>query len=144
VLGRGRIVTVVDDEIDECPHEGPGVRLAPFFDSLTSRYRAELLPADGDPIPIASIDFTVGMIPDEGGVCGNGELEPPEQCDDGNLDAGDGCDAFCAAEYAPVCGDGVVDFGESCDDGNTMCMDGCDERCRIEPPGEPGSSDDEE
>lgn len=28
-------------------------------------------------------------------VCGNGVLEDPEQCDDGNTDPGDGCDADC-------------------------------------------------
>lgn len=27
--------------------------------------------------------------------CGNGVVEDPEQCDDGNLDPGDGCDADC-------------------------------------------------
>jgi cysteine-rich repeat protein len=31
-------------------------------------------------------------------VCGNGLLEYTEECDDGNLEAGDGCDAFCAIE----------------------------------------------
>lgn len=37
-------------------------------------------------------------------ICGNGVLEPPEQCDDGNTDAGDGCDAACDVEPS-VCGD---------------------------------------
>jgi cysteine-rich repeat protein len=31
-------------------------------------------------------------------VCGNGAVESGEQCDDGNLVAGDGCDATCMAE----------------------------------------------
>jgi len=31
-------------------------------------------------------------------VCGNGALEPGEECDDGNLDGSDGCDAVCLAE----------------------------------------------
>lgn len=30
--------------------------------------------------------------------CGNGKLEPGEECDDGNLDAGDGCSASCTWE----------------------------------------------
>ena len=136
-VGNAGLSLVVDDALDACPHarRPGGVGLAPFADSL-GRYRAQLVDAHGG---VTEIELAVGMIPDEGGVCGNGERETPEQCDDGNLDAGDGCDAFCAVEYAPVCGDGVVDHGESCDDGNTMCMDGCDERCRIEPP-----ADDEE
>lgn len=31
-------------------------------------------------------------------VCGNGKAEYPEQCDDGNTVAGDGCDATCGME----------------------------------------------
>ena len=30
--------------------------------------------------------------------CGNGILEPPEECDDGNTVSGDGCSAFCRLE----------------------------------------------
>ena len=33
-------------------------------------------------------------------VCGDGELVWPEECDDGNLEAGDGCDAGCFLEEA--------------------------------------------
>ena len=32
------------------------------------------------------------------GVCGNGILEPGEECDDGNLITGDGCDSSCQIE----------------------------------------------
>lgn len=42
-------------------------------------------------------DFTVN--PD---ICGNGTLDPGEQCDDGNLVGGDGCDATCQNEPAPT------------------------------------------
>jgi len=31
--------------------------------------------------------------------CGNGVVEPPEQCDDGNNDDGDGCAADCTMEH---------------------------------------------
>jgi cysteine-rich repeat protein len=30
--------------------------------------------------------------------CGNGILEPPEECDDGNTTSGDGCSSFCTIE----------------------------------------------
>ncbi|MFC1591315.1 hypothetical protein ACFL43_02200 [Thermodesulfobacteriota bacterium] len=33
-------------------------------------------------------------------VCGNGELEYPEQCDDNDTASGDGCDEFCESESA--------------------------------------------
>jgi large repetitive protein len=39
-----------------------------------------------------------------GGVCGNGAIEPGEQCDDGNVKDGDGCSAACAKETAPPSG----------------------------------------
>ena len=31
-------------------------------------------------------------------LCGNGIVEPPEQCDDGNTANGDGCSSFCTLE----------------------------------------------
>ena len=33
-----------------------------------------------------------------GGICGNGVVEPGEECDDGNTTGGDGCNAQCFAE----------------------------------------------
>src|SRR5262249_35967116 len=35
--------------------------------------------------------------PDEG-VCGDGSVDPGEQCDDGNTISGDGCSATCQTE----------------------------------------------
>ena len=64
------------------------------------------------------------------GTCGNGIVEPSEQCDDGNTVSGDGCSATCRLE---ACGNGVVDFGETCDDGNTVSGDGCSSTCQREP-----------
>jgi cysteine-rich repeat protein len=61
--------------------------------------------------------------------CGNGILEAPEECDDGNIANGDGCSQLCKKE---VCGDGLVGKGEQCDDGNTAGGDGCSSTCQIE------------
>ena len=68
------------------------------------------------------------------GVCGDGVVDSDrgEECDDGNVLDGDGCDSMCLIEGAGVCGDGVVDPGEECDDGNTTDGDGCDSACLIE------------
>ena len=65
-------------------------------------------------------------------VCGNGELEAAEECDDGNTTSGDGCDMNCRNETEAVCGDGMLDRGEACDDGNTADGDGCSSTCRRE------------
>lgn len=62
--------------------------------------------------------------------CGNGDLDPGEECDDGNNTAGDGCDATCHNE--PVCGNGTVEFGEACDEGvnnSDVLPDACRTDC---------------
>ncbi len=96
---------------------------------------------------------------ESGAECGNGIVEPGEQCDppngttcdancqriptcgDGFVDAGEECDppngTTCDAncQRIPVCGDGFIDGSEECDDGNTTPGDGCDENCQLEPNG---------
>jgi fibro-slime domain-containing protein len=78
--------------------------------------------------------------------CGDGVIQPGEQCDDGNTASGDGCSASCQIETGFVCptpgqlctstikcGDGKLDGSEQCDDGNTTSGDGCSATCQIEP-----------
>src|SRR4029450_11068482 len=59
-------------------------------------------------------------------VCGNGAVEAPELCDDGNLVDGDGCDSNCTPTG---CGNGIVTLGEQGDDGNTISGDCCSATC---------------
>ena len=77
-------------------------------------------------------------------VCGNGTLNPGEECDDGNPNSGDGCSSRCVVEAGYVCpsagspcvsscGNGNLEAGEACDDGNSSAGDGCSESCQIEP-----------
>ncbi len=67
--------------------------------------------------------------------------DPPilEDCDDGNLDSGDGCDANCTIT---ACGNGITVSNynppgsnelitEACDDGNDTNGDGCDNNCQF-------------
>ena len=49
-------------------------------------------------------------------VCGNGELEYGEVCDDGNTDDGDYCSANCK-RITGRCGDGDTQSNETCDEG---------------------------
>lgn len=81
------------------------------------------------------------------GVCGDGEIDEGEACDDGNVAGGDGCAADCSAveaDYAcPVpgmacvrvvtCGNARIEGHETCDDRNTVAGDGCDADCHLEP-----------
>lgn len=61
--------------------------------------------------------------------CGNGVLEPGEECDDSNLYNNDGCSATCKIER---CGDGIINGNEECDDGNVVSGDGCSSSCLLE------------
>jgi cysteine-rich repeat protein len=83
------------------------------------------------------IDLTV--IP----VCGDGDVRPPESCDDDGAEDGDGCDAFCELEpgwictgepsdCVEICADGLVVGNEECDDGDATPGDGCDALCILE------------
>ena len=59
-------------------------------------------------------------------LCGNGTVDPGEQCDPPN---GTTCDTEC---QNIVCGDGVRSGNEQCDDGNLVNLDGCDSHCKLE------------
>jgi cysteine-rich repeat protein len=62
-------------------------------------------------------------------VCGDLDVGPGEECDDGNMMGGDGCTAACKLE---ACGNSVVDPGEQCDDGkNGNQDDGCTDTCKL-------------
>lgn len=65
-------------------------------------------------------------------ICGDGRLDPGEECDDGNTLSGDGCDASCRMELgSPSCGNGIVEADEECDDANEFEGDGCEPDCRF-------------
>jgi fibro-slime domain-containing protein len=86
-------------------------------------------------------------------LCGNGRLDPGEQCDDGipaaeKIDGGidDGCNPLCQIESGWVCptpgmpcqnegtcGNGILIGDKQCDDGNTTSGDGCSSSCKLEP-----------
>ena len=75
-----------------------------------------------------------------GGTCGNGILESIEQCDDGNLINGDGCDSLCRLEQTQ-CGDGIIDIGEQCGEPGLSCLPGevCSQcGCQPAPTGQCG------
>ena len=83
-------------------------------------------------------------------LCGNGFLDPNEQCDDGNKTAGDGCTGLCQIEChwscgscgtpgpcvtVPICSDHKLSDAEACDDGNLVGGDGCSGNCKAIEPG---------
>ena len=67
----------------------------------------------------------------KGNACGDGDKTAGEECDDGNLVNGDGCNSFCKVETIE-CGNGLEELGEDCDDGNLIDGDGCSANCVSE------------
>lgn len=75
-------------------------------------------------------------------LCGNGAIEPGEDCDDNNVGSGDGCaglgaDKPCTNEGSSAtrrtfCGNNRLERGEDCDDGNAVSNDGCSAICLNE------------
>ncbi|HVG59379.1 MAG TPA: DUF4215 domain-containing protein [Hyalangium sp.] len=64
-------------------------------------------------------------------TCGDGVVQPPEQCDNGTNTGGYGqCAPGCI--LGPRCGDGVIQTanGEACDDANTNDNDACSNSCQ--------------
>lgn len=103
---------------------------------------------DPDPAPVVppatgcevDVDCAEGKICQNGAcvdapstqcICGNGQLDEGEECDDGNSASEDGCSSSCKKE-APRCGNGIREAGEGCDDGDLDDGDGCSSSCQIE------------
>ena len=65
----------------------------------------------GDPCQVDILN------PGPSAICGNGIVEPGEECDDGNLMNGDGCDQSCVAEIGACClpgGGCILDNAGNC------------------------------
>jgi cysteine-rich repeat protein len=70
--------------------------------------------------------FSIDVPPLGSPACGNGMVDPGEQCDLGDLVDCDGCDSNCTTS---ACGNGIVCAPETCDDGNLVSGDGCEANC---------------
>jgi cysteine-rich repeat protein len=65
-------------------------------------------------------------------LCGNGQQDRGEECDDGNQNDNDMCTNQCKAAR---CTDGIVNYVlEQCDDGNEYANDYCDNQCHNHVP----------
>ena len=66
---------------------------------------------------------------DTAGVCGDGQVDPGEECDLGPDNSAEGqCTPDC---LIAACGDGYVYTGEDCDDGNSVQTDDCLNDCTL-------------
>jgi cysteine-rich repeat protein len=134
------------------------LRFAFLITALTAAGCASDSPADNDAGADAGIDPNIDINTDVGGrdlggidagtdsgpdsgpdtrpdvpipaECGDGVLDPGEQCDDGVDNSNANSDACRENCQEAACGDSVVDSGEECDDGNLEADDLCDLTCR--------------
>lgn len=82
------------------------------------------------------LDLTLNELPPQENVCGNGDIDAGEECDDNNINNSDGCSSICEVEYGyscveqpsvcsvpvnPSCGDGDCNNGESCSSCSRDC-----------------------
>jgi cysteine-rich repeat protein len=102
--------------------------------------RITVTPAQGEVLQVGLALEPLGVR----GFCGDGNLDPGEECDDGNREDRDGCTNGCQCAR---CGDGILHLFatvppngsctaepvEQCDDGNTVDGDGCSATCTREP-----------
>jgi cysteine-rich repeat protein len=56
-------------------------------------------------------------------ACGDGRLDPGEDCDDGNLVNGDGCSSSCKKEDGFVCSIVTTQDSTTCQSGSGQCLD---------------------
>ncbi len=103
------------------------------FVTAGANVTASLLPLDPDFLLSSSFDATKKNVTLSCKklrvyVCGNGQIEGTEQCDDGNTVGDDACTNSC---WINTCGDGIVQGGEQCDDGNRITSDACSNSCRA-------------
>ncbi len=120
-----------DDELDT---NGDGIGDGLFVTDFNASSTTAGRPIGDDGSIYLDVDITEGGVSTEAMIrlqavcCGNGFTDPGEQCDDGNVQSGDGCSALCVDEDNP-CGNGMPDPGEQCDDGNLDNTDACLDTC---------------
>lgn len=81
----------------------------------------------------AGENVTCTFVNTKASYCGNGAINPEEECDDGNTVDTDACSNSCKL---PVCGDGILAGSEQCDLGSLLNKDvwlygqtGCSASC---------------
>lgn len=131
----------------------PSEETSSGVDGADAAFSGEIVfpPQAGDageaPLPCSEDAGNCYVDYDAGPACGDGVVNPGEECDDGNSLAGDGCNGACNVEpffdcgdagtdcvFTLVCGDGQLDPGEICDDKNQTDDDGCSADCTLQDP----------
>ena len=118
----------------------------PVINGSGGNYQVSVNPDTDFPLG-SQVNVTVIKVCDNDGNCLNNQTQsfriiPPSSCGDGNVDPGEECDDgvnnanmnSCTSSCTTAkCGDGYIWWGqEECDDGNTKSDDGCSSECKLE------------
>jgi cysteine-rich repeat protein len=95
------------------------------------RFCASLNDADRLSIDCAAYSNDPFLCDPKPSECGDGVVDPDEECDNGTTADDATCNGDCTLPDG-MCGDGVIDPGEDCDDGNTDECDGCGSDCLFD------------
>jgi len=129
-----------DADVDAAIVDGAIVDAAVVDAAVVDAGDVDASETDAEPIDAEVADAEVDAA--EPG-CGDGILEEGEECDDDNVEAGDGCDGECRVEEGwycsgepsvceTQCGDGIRAGDEACDDANQVAGDGCNSNCEVD------------
>ena len=127
-------------------------RLAQDISKVQSKFAEGFSKADGrggcqttgdaDSIEAMVDGFVIDTVGRLCPACRDGILASSEECDDANLDDGDGCSGLCVVEVGwscggepsnctEICGDEIVVGQEECEDGNLSNEDPCPSSCLV-------------
>lgn len=81
----------------------------PIADGAPADGPADATPVDSAPVDAAPVDAPLPDAPNP--VCGDGVIDPVEECDDGNVIPNDGCDPDCT-RTVDTDGDRITDWNE--------------------------------
>ena len=120
-------------QVDGCPHNGNTIdcslSIPPGATSILIHAEAgsdcDITVTNTATIHVGSREFSSSAttrITCPPPLCGNGALNPGEECD-----GGDSCRSDCTRRR---CGDGIRDPAEECDDGDTSNTDHCTNQCK--------------
>ncbi len=105
VIGGGGAVVRLDANGNLDPTFGTtgAVSIGAWAWSTQVQPDGKILIAGGDQLSTTGSCRVQRRLGDPVQVCGNGVIEPPEECDDSNLVSGDGCSSTCLSELGGGC-----------------------------------------
>ncbi len=110
------ILVLEDDGVHGCSASGICVDAGPdtvTFNAVVGTYYYFVVEGYEGNTSSYDIDVTCGTSGADDPVCGNGSLEPGEQCDDSNTTDGDGCDSTCTLEGSTCAYDFTLNCGST-------------------------------